>query len=128
MTSRRFLGLLLLLALIAVPGSALAVGPLDGSYQVTLTAEDFGSSTMYIVVLQNDTTVGMAFLDTIGLWFYGSGPLDAQQHVKGPILDFAQDNLEVGQFDLRFPGDGSVTGTMIDQFDFPFVVSGGRFF
>jgi len=67
----------------------------------------------------------MALLDPTGFWSYGFGTLNAEQHVAGPIID-PFDGAEAGQFDLRFQGS-TVTGT-ITLFEFPFTVSGGKFF
>lgn len=126
MTSRRLLVLLLSLALVAVAGPAGAVGPLDGSYQITVTGEDVEPISLFLVVLQNDKQFGMALLDpTFPFWFYGFGTLDDQNHVTGPIID-PFDGTEYGQFNLRFEGT-TVTGT-ISQFDVPFNVSGSKFF
>jgi hypothetical protein len=130
MTSRRLLVLLLLLALVAVAGPAWAVGPLDGSYEINVTGEEVTPFKQYLVVLQNGNQFGMALLEPeFGLFYYGFGTLDDQQHVTGPILDasYPEDPV-VGQFDLRFFQDGTVTGTITNLFEPPFSVSGGKFF
>ena len=128
MTSRRLLVLLLLLALVAVAGPAWAVGPLDGSYEINVTGEEVAPFKQYLVVLQNGNQFGMALLDPeFAVWYYGFGTLDDQQRVTGPVLDPAfPEDPQAGHFDLRFQ-DGTVTGT-ITFFDFPFSVSGGKFF
>jgi hypothetical protein len=127
MTSRRFAALLFVLALFAA-GSAGAVGPLDGSYATTVVAEDL-EYPLYVVVLQNENqnpNFGMALLDPeLGIWYYGFGALDDQQHVTGPIID-PYDPIEIGQFDLRFK-DGAVTGTLT-LYEVPHTISGGKFF
>lgn len=128
MRSPRFVTVLLLLALMALAGSAWAVGPLDGSYQTTVTFPDSESFTLYVVVIQNDSlqpNLGVAFLDPFGLWTYGFGTLDAQNHVTGPILD-PFDGTELGQFDFLFQ-NGFVSGTLT-QFGEVLALSGPRFF
>jgi hypothetical protein len=129
MTARCALTLLLALALIAAAGGAAdAVGPLDGSYPVTvtITGEDIDPFLWYVVVLQrNNTEFGMALLDPETFsWYYGFGTLDGNLRVTGPILD--GQNEQWGQFDFQFQG-GNLTGSMT-LFDFPMTLTGTKFF
>jgi hypothetical protein len=74
----RSVAALILLALLAVASVAQAVGPLDGVYALSVTAEDTDPYLMYLVVLQNGAAVGIAFLDPVfGEYFHGFGTLDA---------------------------------------------------
>jgi hypothetical protein len=129
MTVRRALGLLLALALVAAAArTAEAVGPLDGSYPVTITitGEDIDPFLWYVVVLQrNNTEFGMALLDPeTAYWYYGFGPLDGNLHVAGPILD--PQGTQLGQFDLQFQGS-TLTGSLT-LYDIPFTLKGDKFF
>jgi hypothetical protein len=133
MRSSRFATALLVLARLAVATAAGAVGPLDGSYQVSVPIPGYDPLTWYIVVLQNDAqspNFGFALLEPeFGIWLYGFGQLSAQNHTTGPIID-PFDHSEIGQFNLQF-GNGSVNGTItLPMFliDDPVSVSGIRFF
>jgi hypothetical protein len=124
MKPSRLLAALALLALVLVGTPVWAVDPLAGAYSLTATGEGV-EFPLYLVVVQNETTVGFAVLDPlIADWFYGSGTLDAQQRMTGPLL--YADSSEAGQFDLQF-GSGSVSGALT-IFGVPLVVSGARFF
>ena len=119
----RSVAALVLLALLAVASVAQAVGPLDGVYALTATAEDTDPYLLYLVVLQNGAAVGIAFLDPVfGEYFYGFGTLDAEQRLQG-TLSYG-DGLEAGSFNLRLLGatvEGSAT-----LYASPFAFSGPK--
>jgi hypothetical protein len=132
MRSPRFATVLLLIALLAMAGSAGAIGPLDGSYEVTVNDPAFGDFKLYIVVLQNGLNgvpFGMALLDPAGIfWTYGFGELSPENRVSGPIFVLTPEGQEeLGQFDLTFD-EPNVSGTIIYFSDGPIPLSGARFF
>jgi hypothetical protein len=125
MTIRRALGALVLLAFLAVASAAAAIGPLDGLYPLTATAEGTDPYVLHLVVLQNGATVGIAFLDPFfGDYHYGFETLDAEQRLQGPL--FFADGTEAGAFNLRFQG-GSVEGSAT-LYNSPFAYSGAKAF
>jgi hypothetical protein len=128
----RFATVLILLLLLATAGSAWAVGPLDGSYEVTVNDPAFGIFKLYIVVLQNGLNgvpFGMALLDPEGIfWTYGFGDLSPENRVTGPILVLTPEGQqELGQFDLTFDGP-NVSGSIIYFSEAPVPLSGAKFF
>jgi hypothetical protein len=122
MSPRQFAALVLLACLV-IAGAAQAVGPLDGVY--ALTASDGEGTTPYplhLVVIQNGTQVGVAFLDPFyGDYHFGFGTLDAQQRLQGPL--FYGEGLAAGSFDLRFLA-GGVQGSGV-LYEFPFTYGSG---
>jgi hypothetical protein len=127
MGSLRVATVLLVVALLAVAAPGWAVGPLDGSYQVSLTVPESEPLTWYVVVIQNGNNFGFALLDPEGFWVYGSGTLSPENRVTGPIIDPFY-NEEYGQFELQFFPGGSVSGTIAIAGEAPVPLSGGKFF
>ena len=128
MTAPRSLLALVLLALVGF-SSPLAAGPLDGAYSLR-DAEDAASVAMFLVVLQTDNTAVVVVLDPLdSSWTFGSGRVDADQQVEGPLLfgdSLFGDSLEAGHFRLRFQ-DSNVTGT-IELFETSLGIKGTKIF
>jgi hypothetical protein len=120
---------LLMLALTAVAAPAWAAGPLDGSYTATVVPAggEFEPFTLYLVVLQKGSELGVALLEPqFGDWTYVFGPVDADNRLRAAITD-PTDGTEAGQLDVRFLQNGTVTGS-ITYFDTPGTLSGIKFF
>ena len=109
-TAPRSLAALVLLALVVgVASLAMAAGPLDGFYVLTLSGEGIDPFTLVLTVAQNGQQIVVLLLDPpASSWLYGLGELNAEQQVQGPL--FFGDGLNAGQFSVRFQGP-SVTGT-----------------
>lgn len=114
-----------LATLLILPMAAVAAGPLDGSY--SLAAEGGFYPPDYLVVLQNDATIGLVLLNTVyQLWTYGVGTLSGN-HATGNV--FNPDQEIAGTFDLTFGAEGTFTGTLYDAyFEEATPVTGKRFF
>ncbi len=125
MMARDLLVALVVLAALGLAGPAMAAGPLDGAYALTGGGGETATVTMFMVVLQNDTTVVVAVLDPLdSSWTFGSGTLNASQQVAGTL--FFGDVLEAGSFQVRFQGS-SVNAT-ITLYEFPIAFTGAKIF
>jgi hypothetical protein len=125
MISGRSLIALALLALVSLPAPAAADGPLDGAYLLSASAPGAASNDLFMVVLQNDTTVVLLVLDPLdSSWTFGVGTLDANGQVQG-TLSFG-DAFAGGSFRVRFQG-GTVTGT-VTLYEFTQSIAGSKIF
>ena len=125
MTPPRSLVALLLLAVAGLALPATAAGPLDGAYALTASSAGAAGNDLFMVVLQNESTVVILILDPLdSSWTFGVGTLDADGQAEG-ALSFG-DFLEAGAFRIRFQG-GTVTGT-ITLYQFAQSVAGTKIF
>jgi hypothetical protein len=125
MTPSRSLVALVLLAVVGLALPATAAGPLDGAYALTASSAGAAGNDLFMVVLQNDSTLVILVLDPLdSSWTFGVGTLDADQQVAG-TLNFG-DSLGAGTFQIRFQG-GTVTGT-ITLYEFAQSVTGTKLF
>jgi len=125
MTPPRSLVALMLLAVAGLAQPAMAAGPLDGAYALTASSAGAADVDLFLLVLQNESTVVVVVLDPLdSSWTFGSGTLNADQQVEG-ALHFG-DFLEAGTFGVRFQGAG-VTGT-ITLYELPLSVTGTKIF
>ena len=125
MIAPRSLVALVVLVAVGLAGPALAAGPLDGAYALTASSAGAAGNDLFMVVLQNESTVVLLILDPLdSSWTFGAGTLDANQQVEG-ALHFG-DFLEAGTFRVRFQG-GTVTGT-ITLYEFPQFITGTKIF
>ena len=125
MTARAVLVALGAFLVFGLAGPAMGAGPLDGAYALTGGGGTTATVTMFMVVLQTDSTVVVAVLDPQdSSWTFGSGTLSAGQQVAGTL--FFGDVFEAGSFQVRFQGT-SVTAT-ITLYEFPVAFSGTKIF
>jgi hypothetical protein len=125
MTPSRSLTALVLLAVVGLALPAAAAGPLDGAYAVTASSAGAAGNDLFMVVLQNDSTIVILVLDPLdSSWTFGVGTLDANQQVEG-ALNFG-DFLAAGTFQVQFQG-ATVTGT-ITLYEFPQSITGTKIF
>ncbi len=125
MTPSRSLAALVLLVVAGLALPATAAGPLDGAYALSGSSAGAAGSDLFMLVLQNDSTIVVVVLDPLdSSWTFGAGTLNADQQVEG-ALHFG-DFLEAGTFRVRFQGV-SVTGT-ITLYEFPLSVTGTKIF
>jgi hypothetical protein len=103
------IGMLMLLAA-TVP--ALAVGPQDGAYAVVESAPGSSDLQTTLVVLQEGTALGLAFLFPEGFWVYGTGNLSPSNQIQGTL--FQADGSAYGSFNLTV-ANGHVNGTIEEQ-------------
>ncbi len=109
MRSPRWLGLLLLAAVLGGASLAVAAGPLDGIYLVTLDAAGVESLSSALIATQNGSQMVVILLDLLDSpLVFGVGQLTAQQQLTGSP-PFA-DDLGAGEFNVIFQG-ANVTGS-----------------
>ena len=125
MKGPRWLGLLLLAAVLGGASLAVAAGPLDGIYLVTLDAAGVESLSSALIATQNGSQMVVILLDLLDSpLVFGVGQLTAQQQVNGS-LRFA-DDLGAGEFNVTFQGT-NVTGSAT-LFEVPFSLRGTKAF
>ena len=109
MRSPRWLGLLLLAAVLGGASLAVAAGPLDGIYLVTLDAAGVESLSSALIATQNGSQMVVILLDLLDSpLVFGVGQLTAQQQVTGSLR--FSDDLGAGEFNVIFQG-ANVTGS-----------------
>ena len=101
-----------IVVLLAATTPALAVGPHDGAYAVVETLPGSSDLQTTLVVLQNGTSLGLAFLFPEGFWVFGVGILSPSNQIQGPLTQ--SDGSPYGAFDLTI-ADGHVNGSIEEQ-------------
>jgi hypothetical protein len=109
---RRRLFLMIVALLLSMPVLADAVGPLDGAYVVADTSSS-GQFVDCVVVIQNGDQIALMVLSAdVSSWYYGRGTLTGT--VASGLLFEPQDGTSFGTFRLSLPGDGSLSGDLVD--------------
>jgi hypothetical protein len=122
---RRGLFLMIVAVLLSMPVLADAVGPLDGAYIVSETSFS-GQFVDCVVVLQNGNQIALMVLSSdVSAWYYGRGTLTGT--VASGLLFEPQDGTSFGTFSLDLPGDGSLSGNLVDS-GMTVTVKGSRVF
>ena len=101
-----------ILVLFAATAPALAVGPQDGAYAVVESSPGSSDLQTTLVVLQEGTALGLAFLFPEGFWVYGTGVLSPSNQIQGSL--FQADGTAYGSFNLTI-ADGHVSGSIEEQ-------------
>jgi hypothetical protein len=101
-----------ILVLFAATAPALAVGPQDGAYAVVESSPGSSDLQTTLVVLQEGTALGLAFLFPEGFWVYGTGVLSPSNQIQGSL--FQADGTAYGSFNLTI-ADGRVSGSIEEQ-------------
>ncbi len=101
-----------MLMLLAATAPALAVGPLDGAYAVVESSPGSSDLQTTLVVLQEGTALGLAFLFPEGFWVFGTGTLSPSNQIQGSL--FQADGSAYGSFNLTI-ANGHVNGTIEEQ-------------
>lgn len=101
-----------ILVLLAATGPALAVGPQDGAYAVVESAPGSSDLQTTLVVLQEGTALGLAFLFPEGFWVYGTGTLSPSNQIQGTL--FQANGSAYGSFNLTI-ADGHVNGSIEEE-------------
>lgn len=101
-----------ILVLLAATGPALAAGPQDGAYAVVESAPGSSDLQTTLVVLQEGTALGLAFLFPEGFWVYGTGTLSPSNQIQGTL--FQANGSAYGSFNLTI-ADGHVNGSIEEE-------------
>jgi hypothetical protein len=101
-----------MLILLAATAPVLAVGPQDGAYAVVESLPGSSDLQTTLVVLQEGTALGLAFLFPEGFWVFGSGTLSPSNQIQGTL--FQADGSAYGSFNLTI-ANGQVNGTIEEQ-------------
>jgi len=101
-----------MLMLLAITAPAVAVGPQDGAYAVVESLPGSSDLQTTLVVLQEGTALGLAFLFPEGFWVFGTGTLSPSNQIQGGL--FEADGSAYGSFSLTI-ADGHVNGSIEEQ-------------
>ena len=101
-----------MLMFLAATAPALAAGPQDGAYAVIESAPGSSDLQTTLVVLQEGTALGLAFLFPEGFWVFGTGTLSPSNQIQGSL--FQADGSAYGSFNLTI-ANGHVSGSIEEQ-------------
>ena len=109
----RWVALVTLLLSVALATPAWSAGPWSGSYQGVQRFPSGFQETLYLVVLQNDSHIGLVLLASVdAFWTWGEGFVEGDGVVRGTL--FMANGQVYGHFSATFAPDGRVVAVLDD--------------